>query len=110
MIHFETAGAESDLSRFSSNSYKVLICHYSAGCSLSSLVLTSRFLSSSYCLSSCNGFMVITVLLPHLPFLCLCAQDTLVSECFTCSVSSLLMKQKTNIEIKITQYLPHITW
>lgn len=41
MKHFQTAGAESDISRFSNKDKKILIYHYIAGLSLSSLMLAS---------------------------------------------------------------------
>lgn len=33
IVHFQTAGAESDISRFSNKDKKILMCHYIAGCS-----------------------------------------------------------------------------
>lgn len=38
MMHFQTAGAESDISRFSNKDKKILMCHYIPCCSLSSLM------------------------------------------------------------------------
>lgn len=91
------------------------MCHYSAGCSLSSLMLTSCFPHSSYCFSPHRYFMTISVLLPFsLPWAsvprhpCYCLFQLRSQLGHSCL--SVRLKDRRKKASLCADVLPHIAW